>query len=157
MGNETLAIFEIVMRLYHQPRKSTAFTMIEVLVSIVIAGIGLSGTISAYVLSARRAEYILCSSAAQKLAMQRLEQAKAAEWNVSFEPTADLLVSSNFPSIYQALPVPQVSANNITGRVDTTIATFSTAPPIRLIRVDCVWKLQSRMYTSSVYTFRAPN
>lgn len=138
-------------------RNRKAFTINEVLVSLVIAGLGLSGTVSAYVLSAKRAEWQLCSSAAQGLAIQRLEQARAAKWDLSTSPATDELVAANFPTLITLLEIPQTSGNSVQGTVTTSISSISTSPAIRLVRVDCIWSLwYAGPFTNSVFAFRSP-
>lgn len=139
-------------------KRRAGFTLTEVLVSIVIAGIGLTGTISAYVLSAKRAEWAVCSGAAQNLAMQRLNQTRAAKWDNSANPPIDQLKSANFPPFQQRLEIPETRSGSVIASVKTTISTISTAPPMRLVQVDCTWELgESKTFTNSVVAIRSPD
>lgn len=138
-------------------QKLAAFTVTEALVALVIAGVGISGTISAYVISAKHADWVLCSHAAQNLAMQRLQQTQTAQWNTTMSPAVDELIPSNFPRIERPLEIPRTPHNGLTGVVSTKISDVSSNPPMRLVEVDCTWWFDGRgPFTNSVSAVRSP-
>jgi prepilin-type N-terminal cleavage/methylation domain-containing protein len=150
----------------HQRRKAgtgcrqSGFTLAEVLISIIIAGVAVSGIWTGYLLVAQRAEWSTASSAAQTQALRRMEQVRAARWD-PFDPSypstnADQLVASNFPDLPEPLDVLQTSGNPLMGTTQVAITDLSTnAPYLRMIQVDCVWSLPTRgPFTNTVITYR---
>jgi hypothetical protein len=136
----------------------SGITLTEVLVSIIIGGLIMACTANGFIQSMRQAEWSAHSLAAHSLAMQRLEQARAATWDRLGYPVVDDLVSSKFPMDVQILDVPMNSANPIYATNFTTIRTLSTNPPLKMIRVDCTWGFVSgAVFTNTVVTYRAPN
>ncbi len=132
------------------------FTLLEVLVSFLIAGIAIGGIIKGYSLASRRAEWSAYSLAAQAMAVKGMEQVVAAPWVPQYN--IDQLVSSNFPPRVEYLCLPTQQTNLVNGTNITVISTFSTSPLMKMVRVDCVWTfLDNRMFTNSVATIRAPN
>jgi hypothetical protein len=96
--------------------------------------------------------------AANSLAMQRLEQARAAKWDTLAVPLVDQLVASNFPATIEILDIPISGTNLALATNFTTIQTVSTAPPLKSVQVDCVWSFYTgRVYTNTVVTYRAPD
>ena len=136
-------------------RNHRAFTLVEVLVALGIAALSLAAIITGYILSAQRAEWSAYSLAAQSLALQRLEQARAAKWDLDGTPAVDQLVSGSFPLRMEILDIPRSGTNIVYATNFTTISTLSTTPPLKLIRVDCVWKFLSRgPFTNTAMTYR---
>lgn len=132
--------------------------MVEVLVSLVLAVLSTGGIVSGYILSANRAEWSAYSLAAQSLAMQRVEQARAAKWDPSAFPSADDLQSTNFPLAVEILDIPISGTNIVYATNLTTITTVSANPPLKMVRVDCVWRFTNRgLFTNTVATYRAPD
>ncbi|MBI4663658.1 MAG: type II secretion system protein [Verrucomicrobia bacterium] len=132
-----------------------AFTLMEVVISLSISAMMVGAVITGYTLSTRRAEWSAYSLAAHSLAMQRLEQARAAKWDPNGWPSVDELVSSNFPVQVEVLDIPISGTNLVSATNLTTISTLSTAPPLKMIRVDCVWMFLSRgPFTNTVVTYR---
>ena len=126
--------------------------------AIAIAGLVMGGSIYGYVLSAQRAEWSAYSLAAHSLAMQRIEQARAAKWDPQGYPPVDELVSSNFPVQVDILDIP-ISGTNIAYATSmTTIATISVSPPLKKIKVDCYWPFVGRgTFTNTIMTYRGPD
>ena len=116
------------------------------------------GTVNGYVLSSKRAERSAYSLAAHSLAMQRMEQVRAAKWDTLAYPLVDQIQSSNFPVVVEVLDVP-LSGTNITYATNwTTITTVSTSPPLKMIRVDCTWPfITTGVVTNTVISYRAPD
>ncbi len=133
-------------------------TIIEVVLSLAIMGISFGAIILGYVMSARRAEWSAYSLAANSLAMQRLEQCRAAKWDMLTSPVTDELVATNFANQAAILDVP-ISGENITYATNlTTITSISANPPLKMIRVDCVWPFKGQgLFTNTLITYRAPD
>jgi prepilin-type N-terminal cleavage/methylation domain-containing protein len=139
-------------------KANRAFTLVEVIVASVVAAIGMAGILYGYVNSAQTAEWASYYQAAQSLASQRLEQTRAAKWEVQTSPMIDELQSSNFPVDIRILDIPISLTNSVYATNFTTISTVSTSPPLRMIRVHCVWKFWKRgVFTNTIVTYRAPD
>lgn len=128
------------------------FTLIEVVICIAIAAISIAGIIWGYVLAANRAEWTLCSSAAQVMASRHLEQIKTARW----DSLADELPSpTNFVS-EEPLDIPVTGTGVLIGTNTVDVSEVSADPPLRLLRVDCVWSLVSRgPFTNTAFALRS--
>jgi type II secretory pathway pseudopilin PulG len=141
-----------------------AFTLAEVAVALGISALLFGGVVMGFVQSAQRAEWSAYNLAAHSLAMQGIEQARAAKWDPSAPSPIDECLPTNFPTVgTNVLDVP-ISGTNITYATNAwTITTISTNPyPLKMIRVDCTWRfvksgISSVVFTNTVATLRAPN
>lgn len=138
------------------------FTLAEVIVSIAVASIAAGGMVYGYILSARRSEWSGYSLAAQALAVQRVEQIRAAKWDTQASPAVDQLNYTNFPAISTGiLDLPVSGTNLVTVTNYTTLSTVqvSSTPVItvKFIRVDTVWGFYGQRYSNTVVTYRAPD
>jgi type II secretory pathway pseudopilin PulG len=133
-------------------------TLVEVLVAFAISGIAVAGIVSGYVFSVNSAERFSMSQAANAQAIQRLEQIRSASWNSSSSPVVDQIVSSNFPNQIVTLDLSG-SGTGVTYATNITqITTISTSPPLKRIRVDCVWAYgTSQLITNTIETCRGPD
>lgn len=137
-------------------RRAAAFTLPELVISAAIAAVSIGGIIYGYVMSAQSAEWSAYNLAANSLALQRMEQARAAKWDRQATPIVDEL--TNFPVRVEVLDIPISGTNVVYATNTTTITTVSTTPPLKMIRVDCTWRFFSgRVFTNSVVTYRAPD
>lgn len=137
---------------------NSAFTLMEVVISLAILGISLSGILTLYVRSAQRADWSGYSVSAQMMALSGLEQCRAAKYDPHGSPPTDALVSTNFPSRVDVLDPGIVNGITSYGTNTTTILTLSTNPALKLVRVDCTWTYPRRgVFTNSVFTYRAAN
>jgi len=133
-------------------------TLVEVLVSLSIGAIIFGGLIRGYMQTAMRAEWSSYQLAAQALANQRLEAARAAKWDTQAAPAIDMLVSSNFPVTVEALDVPTSGTNVVFATNRIEIVSISQSPPLKMIRSEAVWSFYSRgVFTNSTATYRAPD
>lgn len=162
-------------------------TLMEVVMSIVVAGVAIVGVVNGYVFTAKRAEWNAYSLAAHALAMQQMEQTRAAKWDQLANPPVDELVGSNFVHQVNILDIPvtgnalagtlalqfpraltncavivdQASTNGITFVFATnyvSIWNVTTNPPLKGVRVDCVWSFMGRStHTNTVVTYRGPD
>ena len=139
--------------------QNTGFSLAEVVVSIAITATSFAGIIYGYVGTGVRAEWSAYSLAAQSLAMEGVEQARAAKWDPQAWPPVDELGITNYTQVDQ-LDVP-VSGQPILATNYISITTVSTVPALRKLRADCVWMLTSRPqsacgpFTNTVITYRA--
>jgi Tfp pilus assembly protein PilV len=137
--------------------KSAGISLSEVLVALAITGIGVFAAVTGFVNSARQAESSAYVLAAQCQALERLEQVRAAKWDPNADPPIDQIVSTNFPKLVKVLDIPRqglkIFATNF-----TTITTVSVNPPLKMMRVDCVWPwINKKVYTNTVMTYRGPD
>ena len=136
----------------------SAFTLLEVAISLAVLGVSLGGILTLYIRSAQRADWSGYSVSAQMMALSGLEQCRAAKYDPNGSPPTDALVSTNFPSRVDILDPGTVNGTNSFGTNTTTILTVSTNPTLKLVRVDCTWTYPGRgVFTNSVFTYRAPN
>jgi prepilin-type N-terminal cleavage/methylation domain-containing protein len=138
------------------------FTLAEVVVAVAVLTLMVAGLACAYVQSADRAEWSAYSLAAQSLACQGMEQARAAKWDPQAWPPgigrglADELGLTNYVQTNVLdLPVSGGQAAYATNFI--SITQVSTNPEVRQIRSDCVWRFARRggLFTNTVITLRA--
>ena len=124
-------------------KTAAAFTLVEVVVSIAILALAFSGMIYGYVQTNYRAEWSSMSLAAQSLAIQSVEEARAAKWDIYSSDSGtnpDELGVTNYTQIFSnALLVPS-SGKSITVTNHVWITQVSAIPQVRQIRADCVWQ-----------------
>lgn len=137
-------------------RCANAFTLAEVTIAMSIAALSLGAIVNGYVISAQRAEWSAYSLASHSLAMQGVEQARAAKWDPDMNPPVDELISANFPNRINTLDIPRSGTNIVYATNFLTITTISAAPPLKMVQVDCVWRFMGRgLFTNSVATYRS--
>lgn len=143
---------------HHRRRRTQGGSLVEALIGLGIALLTVSASVKGYLLTAHKAEWSAYSLAAHSMAMQRVEQARAAKWDPTAWPSVDRVIPANFPVVTNVLDVP-ISGTNITyGTVTTTIANVSANPPLKLVRADCVWRFTNgRWFTNTVTSYRAPD
>src|SRR2546423_8727078 len=150
------------MKLNLQPRRASrrqeGFTLVEQLISLAVALIMISGIVSGFIQSTKQAEWSAYSLAAQSLANQALEQARAAKWDPNAYPPVDQLTTNNFPMNIQILDIPLTKSNIVYATNIVTITTVWTNPALRMIRVDCTWPFFNRgNFSNTVTSYRAPD
>lgn len=152
------------MFLYWKPRNQQGLTLIEVMVSFFLFALVISGLIFGYVQSNRMATWSSWSLAAQSVASQGAERARAAQWN-------ELGTEDEWPPVTNSVgAVIATMDTNCSLDVPSTgqliyvtnyiyVSTYFKTPPLRQIRSDCVWTfaLTGQLYTNSVVTLRAPD
>jgi type II secretory pathway pseudopilin PulG len=133
-------------------------TLVEVVVALAITGLTVGGIVAGYIYcttSAVKAELVQAASAR---AMERIEQARSAQWDTSVWPVVDQLVATNFPNEIVSLDMPGSDAGGTSATIQTTISQISANPPIRRVRVDCIWQFRGAQWiTNSIETIRAPD
>lgn len=140
---------------------NSAFTLMEVVMSLAILGLSLGGILTLYVRSAQHVDWSGYSLSAQMMALGGLEQCRAAKYDPHGSPPTDALVSANFPPRVDVLDPGATNGTTSCasyGTNTTTILTISTNPALKLVRVDCTWTYPGRgVFTNSVSTYRAAN
>lgn len=123
-----------------------------------IGGIIFGGLIAGYMQSAMRAEWSAYQLAAQAMARERLEAARAVKWDTQSAPPVDMLVASNFPVVVDVLDVPTCGTNIVLATNSVEIITISSSPPLKMIRSEAVWAFSNRgLFTNSIATYRGPD
>jgi prepilin-type N-terminal cleavage/methylation domain-containing protein len=139
------------------PQKQAGMTLVEVLVALVITGLAVGGIVSGYgfcTISARKAAM---TQAANARAMERIEETRSSKWDTASWPMVDELVATNFP--VKTIILDPSRALNMTNSatLQTVISQISTTPPLRRIRVDCIWTFNGERLTNTIETCRAPD
>ena len=135
-----------------------ALTLIEVVMSLLISAVAVGCMVSGYVFSINFAEKSALSLAATTRATERLEQTRSARWDVLTFPVIDELTGTNFPQTIVELDVAGSGTNVTYATNQTTISSVSTDPPLRSIRVECVWSFRNQqLMTNTIQTVRAPD
>jgi prepilin-type N-terminal cleavage/methylation domain-containing protein len=135
------------------------FTLTEVVVAVAMIALTFAGVIYGYIRTTDRAEWSSYSLAAQSLAMQGVEQARAAKWDPQAWPVVDDLGVTNYTQV-EELDVP-VAGQPVLATNYVSVTTVSVNPPLRELRADCVWALSSRPvriagpFTNTAVTLRA--
>jgi hypothetical protein len=124
-------------RFHGQRPREAAFTLAEVVVAIAIVTLAFGGVICGYVITGDRAQWSAYSLAAQSLAMQGVEQARAAKWDPKAWPAVDELGVTNYTEV-DMLDVP-VSGKVVQATNYISVTVVSQDPPLRQLRADCVW------------------
>lgn len=133
------------------------FTLVEAIISTVLAGFAITGLIVGYATMARQTEFAVYSTAATSVAQQGIEQTRAAKWDTAASPAVDELVIANFPPYSVVLDISQDAQTVIRGTNFFEIVNVSTNPPLKSIKVDCVWSMDggTTLYTNSLNVMRA--
>lgn len=153
----------MILKAYSQSGKQhreQAFTLVEVVIAMALIGLLTGSIITAYVQTARRAEWSGYSLAAQALNMQQLEQARAARWDKrSLPPVDETLEIPNMTAAVLDLPVSGDNVIWATNYFTVNTLTLSTTPlvEVKAIRVDTVWPFRDQLFTNTTVTYRAPD
>ena len=122
------------------------------MVSMAVVGVMISGLVTGFMQTHRTAEWSAYNLAAQSLALQPLEQARAAKWDQYANPSVDQLQGTNFPKTINILDVPINSTNVV------SIRSISTNPPLKEISVVTTWRFMNRgLFSNTAVTYRAPD
>ena len=133
-------------------------TLVEALVSMAVVGLMMAGLVSGFMQTHRTAEWSAYNLAAQSLALQPIEQARAAKWDQYANPKVDFLVQSNFPRTTNVLDVPITGTNIVYATNEVGIRFIGTTPPLKEISVVTTWGFMNRgVFTNRAVTYRAPD
>ena len=132
----------------------SAFTLVEVVVSMMLIGLLIIGIVQGWMFAHNLAETSAYSLAANSLSIQRMEQARSTKIDLLASPPVDELVQTNFPPVTNILDVP-MSGDNIPYAV--TFTTIEDLPgSLKLIRAETVWSMVDRgPFTNAIQTYRA--
>jgi prepilin-type N-terminal cleavage/methylation domain-containing protein len=140
------------------PRGQAGMTLVEVVLALAIAGLMMGGIVTGYVYCATASVKDSLYMAANARMMERIEETRSARWDTSSWPVTDQLVATNFPDKTVTLDMSGSGTNVINATLVTTISQISTLPPVRQIRVDCIWQFQGGEWiTNTIETCRAPD
>jgi prepilin-type N-terminal cleavage/methylation domain-containing protein len=140
------------------------FTLPEVLMCVVVAVIAFAGMITGFVQCSRRAEWAGYSLAAQALAIQAMEQARSARWDVqSAMTTVTVNELTNMPlTNVMIMDLPVTGTNNVYA---TNFLTITNVPitskgiSVYMVKVNTVWSfrwgLKNRLYTNTLVDYYA--
>jgi len=148
------------MATLRKPRATAAFTLAEVVMAIAVMGLIFAGILTSYIQSARRAEWSGYSLAAQALALQQLEQARSAKWDILDTPAVNEI--ANLPSMTWTnldLPVSGTNYTRATNYITVHTITISSNPPVavQMVKVDTVWPFRGRLFTNTLANYYAPD
>jgi Tfp pilus assembly protein PilV len=130
----------------------------EVVISIAISALSVAAVVSSSVLSARSADWISHSTAADAAVGARMEQTRAAKWDTAATPVIDELFNGNFPPQVVPLYVPVVGGAMLYATNRVIVTQVSDTPPLKMVQVECVWSLPQRgPFTNSVVMYRSPD
>jgi hypothetical protein len=130
-------------------------TLVEVVLAVAIAAVGVAGIVAGYIYSAASAQKWALSLAANAGAIERLEETRSALWRTS--TSLDELQSTNFPDKIVTLDQSGTGMGIVYATNITRITQISTDPPLKRVRVDCIWSFRGiGPFTNSIETCRAP-
>jgi prepilin-type N-terminal cleavage/methylation domain-containing protein len=140
------------------PRGRAGMTLVEVVIALAITGLMVGGIVTGYIYCTTSAVKAELAQAANAKALQRIEEVRSARWDTSSWPVVDQLVATNFPDEIVSLDMPGTNTVGTSATIQTTISQISLTPPIRRIRVDCIWQFRGvELITNTIETIRAPD
>ena len=133
-------------------------TLVEVVVALAITGLTVGGIVTGYIYCTNASVKDSIYMAANGQVMERIEEARSARWDTSSYPVVDQLVATNFPDKTVALQTTGTGLPTISATIKTEISDLSLTPPVRRIRVDCIWLFKGvEPITNTIETCRAPD
>lgn len=133
-------------------------TLVEVVVALAVTGLAIGGIINGYNFCTSSAQKAALAQAAMARAMERIEDTRGVRWDVSSYPPVDQLVSANFPTKSVTLDMTGSGVRIVAASLQTEISQIATNPPLKRIRVNCVWSFRDGVsLTNSIETIRAPD
>ena len=139
-------------------RIQAGMTLVEVVVALALATMAVAGIVSGYIFSITSAQKWALSLAANAEAMARIEEIRSATWDTASWPNVDDLVVTNFPNEVVVLDHSGSGSGIVYATNITQISQISANPPLRRVRVDCIWSFKgSQLFTNTIETCRAPD
>lgn len=133
-------------------------TLVEVVMAMAISGLAVAAIVTGYTFCNTSAQRAALSLAASARAMERLEEVRSAKWDTAIWPAVDQLLATNFPAKTVTLDVSGSGDGARQATVLTQITQISTTPPLKRIRVNCIWRFDDAQWiTNSIETCRAPD
>lgn len=140
-----------------RPTGQSGMTLVEVATALAIAALVIGGIINGYNYCTQASQKSALMLAASAMAMQRVEETRSATWDTAAYPPVDQLYETNFPVKVVTLDISGDGMVTTPATVYTYISQISATPPLKRIRVDCVWQYRNGAWlTNSVETCRAP-
>ena len=139
------------------PCIQSGMTLIEVVIALAITGLTVGGIVTGYAFCTTSAEKAALTFAANARAVERLEEVRSAKWDLSSWPTVDQVVATNFTDKVVTLDLSGSGVGITSARIQTEIFQISTNPPLKRIRVDCIWTFKGVRVTNTIETCRAPD
>ena len=138
------------------PCRQAAFTLVEVVMSVLILALVMAGLVYGYVQANWNAEWTSMALAAQGYASAGAEQVRAADWRPRDYPAYDELGYGYTQTRSGYLDVPGASASYLYVTNVVTVTDVYTNPPVKQIRSDCYWTFvkNNRQYTNTVILWR---
>ena len=137
--------------------KCRGVTVLEIVVAMLIVTFCVTAIVNSYVVCARQADRVAYSLAAQSLALGRMDQVRAAKWDLLNTPAIDEVVSTNFNPKFETLDLP-LQNKTVYATNYTYISYVMTNPPLKKIQVDCVYVWMNGKYmTNTIITYRGPD
>ena len=159
------------------------FTLAEAVMSVFVATLVFGGIVTGYIQAAQRAQWSGYSLAAQAMAIQQLEQARATKWDTSGNPQdpsscPNQLIQFNtltswsknattgewtgYTNMMLNLPV---SGTNIVSATNFVTVRFITIPTttiqVGMVQVDTVWPFSwsgtTKLFTNTIANYYAPD
>jgi prepilin-type N-terminal cleavage/methylation domain-containing protein len=135
----------------------SGMTLVEVVIAMAISGLLVAVIVRGYIYCATAAEKAGLHLAAHTRALERMEETHSAKWDTASWPQVDQLVAANFPSKDVVLDLSGSGFGVVPATVNTAITPIATNPPLKRIRVDCIWAFQGVAITNTIETCRAPD
>ena len=133
-------------------------TLVEVVIALAVTGLAIGGIIGGYNFCTSAAQKAALIQAANARATERLEETRSVKWDATGWPSVDQLTASNFPPKTVTLDMSGSGVVTATALLETQISKVSTNPPLKRVRVNCVWRFRGGPFiTNSIETFRAPD
>ncbi len=167
--------------LVHAKRQPGGFTLVEVVIALAIVGLVFAGILNAYVQTGLRLEWTGYSLAAQSLADETIEQARASLWDPAETPPVNEITNLNLRNMTfyvtngtsywtgnstNILDVPYESTNSFvmaTNYVTIQMINVSTYTNVQVevVQVQTVWpfyiRAQNLLFTNTVTTIISPD
>jgi len=157
-------------------RLASGFTLVEIVVSLAIIVLVFSSVIAAYISAAFRAQWSGYNFAAQALAMQQIEQARAAKWDVMTTPPVDEVTNLSLQGwatsdgitwtgyTTNTLDLPISGTNVIWATNFCTISLIAFGNPtnyLHSVQVQTVWPFlwynKTYLYTNTLVDYISPD
>jgi hypothetical protein len=133
-------------------------TLVEVAVALAITGLMVAGIVTGYIFCTTSTVKDSLYMAGNARAMERLEETRSAIWAPYRGDPEDDLVATNFPDKVVTLDLSGSGSDTTSATLKTDISQISLSPPVRRIRVDCIWQFRGvELITNTIETIRAPD
>jgi prepilin-type N-terminal cleavage/methylation domain-containing protein len=156
-------------------RRQFGFTLVEVVVALWIVTLVFSGIITAYIQSARRAEWSGYSLAAQAVGVQQIEQARSGVWDSiahneltnlnlrAWNYNATTKVGTGYTTSVLDLPISGTNTVVVTNFVTVKMLNLTglTNAQLQMVTVDTVWPFPTgkgtRLFTNRTASYFGPD